>query len=127
MYHKADEKIVFKTKDFLDANKVRYSVARPQKPGEKGGDSFHQIESRVKDARWVLLFVTETTKRDNMIGMFLAELLSISIDSNLLKVIPILKDVSPAEIPSFFRWAMHISIDNENDYLNMILNAIKGE
>jgi hypothetical protein len=84
-------------------NKVRYSVARPQKPGEEGGDSFYQIESRVREARWVLLFVTETTKRDNMIGMFLAELLSIGIDSNLLKVIPILKDVSPAELPSFFR------------------------
>ena len=128
LYHKDDEKIVFKTKDFLDAHKVRYSMARPQQPGEKErGDSLHQIESRVREARWVLLFITEKTKRDSMIGMFLAELLSIGIESNLLKVIPILKDVSPAELPSFFRWAMHISIDNKNDYLNMILNAIKGK
>ena len=102
-------------------------MARPQTEDEKGGDSLHQIESRVREARWVLLFITEKTKREYIISMFLAELLSIGIESNLLKVIPILKDVSPTKLPSFIKWAMHISIDNEKDYLNMILNAIKGK
>ncbi|XP_063429805.1 uncharacterized protein LOC134712311 isoform X2 [Mytilus trossulus] len=126
LYHAKDTKLVFKVKDHLDKNKIRYSQARPASSDERDGDSLSEIERRVRDARWVILFITESSNRD-MISMFLAEILSIGIETNSLNVIPVLNGITPTAIPSFIRWARHISIDRDEDYLDMIVDAVRGK
>lgn len=125
LYHIKDTKLVFKVKDHLGKNKIRYSQARPASSGERDGDSLSEIERRVRDARWVILFITESSQKD-MISMFLAEILSIGIETNSLNVIPVLNGITPTAIPSFIRWARHICIDRDEDYLDMIVDAVRG-
>ena len=61
-----------------------------------------------------------------MIDMFIAETLSIGIESKLVKVIPILLGVDPTVLPSFISWTFHIRVKRDDDYLDMIYNAIRG-
>ncbi|XP_062602428.1 stimulator of interferon genes protein-like [Saccostrea cucullata] len=58
--------------------------------------------------------------------LWMANVLSCSLEDNELRVIPVLIDSDPSSIPDFIRWVTYISIKEEG-YQNRILDIINGK
>ncbi|KAK3093166.1 hypothetical protein FSP39_012124 [Pinctada imbricata] len=99
--------------------KLRVSVAKL--PGEAA----FAVEDRIREARWVILFVSKFAMRDaNYIPVWLAELFSLSVEERRLRVIPFLVDVEPTDVPNFISSVTYIKKDTV--YKERLLHAVRG-
>ena len=90
-------------------------------------ESLIEVENRIRAARWILLFVSrKSLQNSNCIPLWLAELLSISVEERRLRVIPILVDVEPKHVPNFIRAVTYINAQDKKTYRQRILQAVEG-
>lgn len=89
----------------------------------------HETEQRLTSAAWVVLFMSENAmsmSKSECMPLWMANILSSSLEENELRVIPVLIDSDPRSIPDFIRWVTYISIQ-ETGYQERILDIINGK
>lgn len=122
LYEKSDQKTASTIRTYLQEKNLRVSIARPG-PSE----SLDEVQRRILNARWTILLISRQAMQGwDWVTTFLAETLSLSFENQILRVLPVLMDASPSDIPDFIRWVTYIDIKEEN-YLERILEAVEGE
>ncbi|XP_062586876.1 uncharacterized protein LOC134248495 [Saccostrea cucullata] len=129
---KHDVCLLYSKCDSSDALKVRVALEEKGKRVSKvvmPDQSLHETEQRLTSAAWVVLFMSgnamSVTKSECM-PLWMANVLSCSLEDNELRVIPVLIDSDASSIPDFIRWVTYISIKEEG-YQNRILDIINGK
>ncbi|XP_060072934.1 uncharacterized protein LOC132552763 [Ylistrum balloti] len=105
-------------KTFLESKKKIVSVVTPEREG------FEQTEKTVRAARWSVLFLSEASM--HVMEFWLGELLTIGNLENCQRLLPVLLDTHPDNIPDFLSWVTFITTD-EPDYAEKINHIIEGE
>ena len=124
IYSKCDSGLASHVRHFLEEDahqKLKVSIAELPEEGP------NVVEKRIRAARWILLFISrESLQNSNCIPLWLAELLSISVEERRLRVIPILVDVEPTDVPNFIRAVTYINAKDKKNYRQRILQAVEG-
>lgn len=122
LYATCDSKYAFTVRIALESKGKR--VVKVELPDQ----SIHDTEQRVASSAWVVLFMSTNAmsmSRSECMPLWMANLLSASLDDNELRVIPVLIDSNPSGIPDFIRWVTYISIE-EDGYQDRILDIVNG-
>lgn len=123
LYATCDSKYAFTVRIALESKGKR--VVKVELPDQ----SIHDTEQRVASSAWVVLFMSTNAmsmSRSECMPLWMANLLSASLDDNELRVIPVLIDSNPSGIPDFIRWVTYISIE-EDGYQDRILDIVNGK
>lgn len=127
---KNDVCLLFATCDSKYALSVRVALENKGKKVikvELPDQSLHESELRVTSAAWAVLFMsTAAMSNSGCISLWMANVLSSSLEDNELRVIPVLIDADPSRIPDFIRWVTYISIKEEG-YQDRILDIVNGK
>lgn len=122
LYAECDSKYAFNVRVALQSKGKR--VAKVELPDQ----SLHETEQRVASSAWVVLFMSTNAmsmSKSECMPLWMANLLSVSLEDNELRVIPVLIDANPSGIPDFIRWVTYISVE-EDGYQDRILDIING-
>lgn len=123
LYAECDSKYAFNVRVALQSKGKR--VAKVELPDQ----SLHETEQRVASSAWVVLFMSTNAmsmSKSECMPLWMANLLSVSLEDNELRVIPVLIDANPSAIPDFIRWVTYISVE-EDGYQDRILDIINGK
>lgn len=122
LYAKCDQKYAGKVRSALEDKRKR--VVKVELPDQ----SLYETEQRVASSAWVVLFMSTNAmsmSKSECMPLWMANLLSVSLEDNELRVIPVLIDANPSGIPDFIRWVTYISVE-EDGYQDRILDIING-
>lgn len=123
LYAKCDSKYALTVRVALE-NKQK-KVLKVELPDQ----NMHETEERLTSAAWVVMFMSSNAmsmSKSECMPLWMANVLSSSLEDNELRVIPVLIDENPSAIPDFIRWVTYISIQ-EDGYQDRILDIINGK
>lgn len=102
---------------FLESKQKHVSMVVPEI------DGFKRTEQVVRAARWSVLFLSRASV--GIMEFWLGELLLIGNLENNQRLLPVLLDTGPDQIPDFIGWVTYITAD-EPEYMEKLNRIVEG-
>ena len=61
-----------------------------------------------------------------MISVWLVSIIKLGIEENQLRIMVLLRDLGPEDIPDFIQWVTYIDIGKEKDYIDRLMEIVQG-
>ena len=86
-----------------------------------------EIETRIRSSRWIaVLLSTESLRTNDMMSVWLVSIIKMCIEENQLRIMVLLRDLGPEDIPDFIQWVTYIDIQEEKRHIDRIIEIVQG-